>query len=1367
MARHGLMVRLTLVHRMVLSHVRTIPELLLLGSGSQSVKRLPIFSFLVRHPRGTFLHHNFVCAVLNDVFGIQARGGCACAGPYAQDLLGIDEDLAAEYEAVLLEDSRRLDRTHLRRQEEHSNFEMLRPGFARISLPFFMGDAEVAFVLEALKMVATEAWKLLPQYILNPETGEWRHHTNSAGEGQSQFAWQDAPPRRRGGAGRGRDRRGGRRAALTAWSPVQVFRDRKWLGHIRYVDGKMTVNERRVSGCGTFPQDHADVLQTARNIFNKARKVGPQPVELLRAEGSARRRSDERALACASQLRPVLSSRVRLQMAQRYPLADQCVMFDAQTEGLRWFMLPSEAQDLLLGNSHNVKHDVPFQPAVYGGSRGSVSEGSPAPSVPTSAPSPVPPAASPNGLPPAAVAVAATRAQQARAAAADAPPTPPSPPTRTPPPRLASPRHSSLPCIDKHLSAPLQPLPLSDSCDGAFAAGIGGGASSGEQAALQQPVTLLRPLHFAVGEAVTPPPLLTSPLARSPVHAHAPHLACAHSFGGGSRTRCHSLGSSSQVSPPVLSPVTMANLGLVAPAVACDARASASTLAGAGRAAHGVARGAPAAAGRRSCSSQTDLHSLELGAAGGVSPLSSLGLLQLAAGSYNDCSTLGHPAHHPHHPLHALHPAPSQSPEDLHAYVNEVTKQITAEIKSEIREVISKVEDVLSDSGEPHLNGYEKTRSNSGSSGGGGDNGIPSPSPSPAPSPAVTFPTSLPNLPVTPAADSARASTPASNGGGGPVSALEVAEYLMGMSREMASEMKSEIREMVSAVDCLISPDYSGAHHHYHQHACTAPRPGSAASGAASPRSPRSPRSPTSPPSATATSPDPSSAPDVSLAGPSPFLSSKAVSLLTVSGACLGAQVADLAGERTQSSECSSDETVIHVMAGRDPAGTAASSPAGGGGAGADPGAGSGRSEEDGEDGDGWEDDATCGAAGATRHALLVRSTINSVSSQDSGINLTFHESDSSSPGNTLAKDCTGARRRKTNLSAGSTGGVGSLQQLSRAALDLRRRCDVGSCYVTEEELSERTAEAEETATVTLSVVGLENGVARWHCPPKAIWKPAVEALQEFDMIRDGDRVMVCLSGGKDSLSLLHTLHQYQFYARAKGVHFILGAATVDPGSTAYDPRPLIPYMESLGVHYLYEEQPILQQAAALDRCTSVCSFCSRMKRGRLYAAARKHGYNVLALGQHLDDLSESFLMSVFHNGRLRSMKAHYYIRERDLRVIRPFVYVREKALRQFAESRKLPVIPENCPACFEAPKASFRIFFERHRSKQLLAQQEILFPKLFWSLRSALHPLISFRYTGEESRQYMRHRKHSQSHAAGAPTEVDDSSDTDEEPVA
>lgn len=90
--------------RQMLQHIRTIPEIILLGNPSTGVKRIPVFSFMVRHPRGTFLHHNFVCAVLNDVFGIQARGGCPCSGSYAQDLLGIDQNLADQYENIILED---------------------------------------------------------------------------------------------------------------------------------------------------------------------------------------------------------------------------------------------------------------------------------------------------------------------------------------------------------------------------------------------------------------------------------------------------------------------------------------------------------------------------------------------------------------------------------------------------------------------------------------------------------------------------------------------------------------------------------------------------------------------------------------------------------------------------------------------------------------------------------------------------------------------------------------------------------------------------------------------------------------------------------------------------------------------------------------------------------------------------------------------------------------------------------------------------------------------------------------------------------------------------------------------------------------
>lgn len=161
--------------QLALSKWKDIPELVILGS--TTAPRLAIFSFAIRNmSSGFLLHHNFVCALLNDLYGIQARGGCACAGPYAQDLLGIDDSLAQRYQEILVEDSR-LDRTHLRRKEEHSCYEILRPGFARLNIPYFASDAEVDFIIDAVIAVAQKGWVMLPYYQMNAETGEWHHHT--------------------------------------------------------------------------------------------------------------------------------------------------------------------------------------------------------------------------------------------------------------------------------------------------------------------------------------------------------------------------------------------------------------------------------------------------------------------------------------------------------------------------------------------------------------------------------------------------------------------------------------------------------------------------------------------------------------------------------------------------------------------------------------------------------------------------------------------------------------------------------------------------------------------------------------------------------------------------------------------------------------------------------------------------------------------------------------------------------------------------------------------------------------------------------------------------------------------------------------
>ncbi len=133
----------------------TNPNIRILGN--KEAPRLSIVSFVVRHGGG-FLHHNFVVAVLNDLFGIQTRGGCSCAGPYGHRLLGIDLTTSREFEREILRGS-----------------EGIKPGWVRVNFNYFISERVFDFLLRAVHMVANEGWKLLPQYRFEPATGEWRH----------------------------------------------------------------------------------------------------------------------------------------------------------------------------------------------------------------------------------------------------------------------------------------------------------------------------------------------------------------------------------------------------------------------------------------------------------------------------------------------------------------------------------------------------------------------------------------------------------------------------------------------------------------------------------------------------------------------------------------------------------------------------------------------------------------------------------------------------------------------------------------------------------------------------------------------------------------------------------------------------------------------------------------------------------------------------------------------------------------------------------------------------------------------------------------------------------------------------------------
>ncbi len=234
--------------------------------------------------------------------------------------------------------------------------------------------------------------------------------------------------------------------------------------------------------------------------------------------------------------------------------------------------------------------------------------------------------------------------------------------------------------------------------------------------------------------------------------------------------------------------------------------------------------------------------------------------------------------------------------------------------------------------------------------------------------------------------------------------------------------------------------------------------------------------------------------------------------------------------------------------------------------------------------------------------------------------------------------------------------------------------------------------------------------------PSKSILRQVGKALSDFAMIHDGDRVLLALSGGKDSLSLLHILKHFQ---QCAPIHFDVGAVTLDPLIESFNPTSLQPYLAKLQIDYHYIEESMEKLAHKHMDNNSFCAFCSRIKRGIIYRVARDHGYSVIAMGQHLDDLAESFLMSAFHGGQIKTMKAHYLIDANDLRVIRPLVYTRERQLTDFANSSRLPVIKDSCPACFAMPT-------QRQHMKELLALEENSNTYLFKSMLSTLKPVMA-----------------------------------------
>jgi tRNA 2-thiocytidine biosynthesis protein TtcA len=188
------------------------------------------------------------------------------------------------------------------------------------------------------------------------------------------------------------------------------------------------------------------------------------------------------------------------------------------------------------------------------------------------------------------------------------------------------------------------------------------------------------------------------------------------------------------------------------------------------------------------------------------------------------------------------------------------------------------------------------------------------------------------------------------------------------------------------------------------------------------------------------------------------------------------------------------------------------------------------------------------------------------------------------------------------------------------------------------------------------------------------------EVMRDFPMIDDGDRIMVCVSGGKDSYALLDVLMALKERAP---IRYELIAVNIDQGWPGYDTGKIEAHLREVGCEYrMIQEDYARLVEERLKPGQTPCSLCSRFRRGVLYGLAQDLGCQKIALGHHRDDLVETLLLNLFYSGRLASMPAVLESDDGQNRVIRPLAYVPEEILVQYAEMRRFPVVRCGCPSC-------------------------------------------------------------------------------------
>lgn len=189
----------------------------------------------------------------------------------------------------------------------------------------------------------------------------------------------------------------------------------------------------------------------------------------------------------------------------------------------------------------------------------------------------------------------------------------------------------------------------------------------------------------------------------------------------------------------------------------------------------------------------------------------------------------------------------------------------------------------------------------------------------------------------------------------------------------------------------------------------------------------------------------------------------------------------------------------------------------------------------------------------------------------------------------------------------------------------------------------------------------------------------ARKAITEYNMIQDGDRVAVGVSGGKDSVALTLALQRLR---RFIGIDYQVAAITLDPcfGGVECDYSPIAELFEQEGIEYVVKRTNIGRVVFDIREETNPCSLCAKMRRGALHDTAKELGCNKLALGHHKDDAVETFIMNLFDQGRLGCFSPVSYLSRKDLTVIRPLILAEEKEVRQAVRRENFPIIKSSCP---------------------------------------------------------------------------------------